>query len=62
MRSLTFLGFTLLGAVTTASILHDGFREASKKAINSLSNQLSKAVDGLTEAQKGQNDDKQPTK
>lgn len=49
MRSLTFLGGAILGAVAVASVLHDGFREASKKLINTVSEQLSKSIDEATE-------------
>lgn len=49
MRSITFLSGAILGAITVASVLHDGFREASKKFINTVSEQLSKTIDEATE-------------
>lgn len=49
MRSLTFLGGAIFGAITVASVLHDGFRDASKKFITTVSEHLSKSIDEATE-------------
>lgn len=47
MRNLAFLSGTIFGAITVAAVLHDGFRDASKKLIETVTEQLSKSVDEL---------------
>lgn len=50
MKSLTFLSGTIIGSIVATSILHDGFRETSKKFISTIAEQVNKQIDETTKA------------
>lgn len=50
MKSLTFLSGAILGSIVATAILHDGFREASKKFITTVSEQVDKQIEQANKA------------